>query len=424
MRIRWPWPRRWSTRRQATDRRRRVRNARRRGPDTASGTPWLALAALLPGLAGLVALVFTWMSVAQTQTELRIAEQGQITNRFNDAVSHLGSESPDVQFGGIYALERIMQDSPRDQPRIISVLSAFVRTHAPFLKEQRQDERPTLSAQVTAAAAVLAARPNGQDGHAKINWAHTDLQGFTLRRDQLAGDPSAPRRLPFAFADLTQTDLRKVVFTGVDLHRSSCEAANLTDAHLLDVDMSGAYLSRAQLAGARLEQGTSLRFATLSAANLSRSVLAEDTDLSRADLRDANLADANLTGVNFRHANLASSTLSRVNLKDADLTKANLAGANLTEADLWGADLTGATLLDANLDLLKGWDINLTRANLSEANLTGANLFDADLTGANLSGADLSKATLLNADLTGANLTGAKLDGAIGLPDDLVDNSD
>ncbi|MFB9402041.1 hypothetical protein ACFFVH_39935, partial [Streptomyces echinatus] len=37
----------------------------------------LVLAAL-PGLTAMVALVFTWMSVQQTRTEMRIAEQGQI----------------------------------------------------------------------------------------------------------------------------------------------------------------------------------------------------------------------------------------------------------------------------------------------------------------------------------------------------------
>jgi hypothetical protein len=82
------------------------------------------VAAALPGLTALVALVFTWMSVEGTQTQLRIAEQGQITNRFNAAIHNLGSDSPDVRQGGIHALQRIMQDSPRDQSAIVSVLTA------------------------------------------------------------------------------------------------------------------------------------------------------------------------------------------------------------------------------------------------------------------------------------------------------------
>lgn len=76
----------------------------------------------LPGLAALAALLFTWMQVGQTSKELRISEQGQITNRFNAAVSNLGSGSVDVRLGGIYALERIMHDSARDHPTVVSVL--------------------------------------------------------------------------------------------------------------------------------------------------------------------------------------------------------------------------------------------------------------------------------------------------------------
>ncbi|MGK5693245.1 hypothetical protein ACSNOJ_10120 [Streptomyces sp. URMC 128] len=62
------------------------------------------LVAALPGLTALVALLFTWMSVDQSRTELRIAEQGQITNRFTAAINNLGSNSEDVRLGGIYGL--------------------------------------------------------------------------------------------------------------------------------------------------------------------------------------------------------------------------------------------------------------------------------------------------------------------------------
>ena len=83
---------------------------------------WVALtASTLPGLAALVALLFTWMSVEQTNKDLQISEQGQITTRYNAAVTNLGSASLDVRLGGIYALQRIMQDSSRDQRTVVSV---------------------------------------------------------------------------------------------------------------------------------------------------------------------------------------------------------------------------------------------------------------------------------------------------------------
>lgn len=64
---------------------------------------WITLLAVsLPGLAALAALLFTWMQVGQASKELRIAEEGQITNRFNAAIGNLGSKSLDVRLGGMW----------------------------------------------------------------------------------------------------------------------------------------------------------------------------------------------------------------------------------------------------------------------------------------------------------------------------------
>ncbi|MGW6483824.1 hypothetical protein ACWGDS_39275 [Streptomyces sp. NPDC055059] len=84
------------------------------------------IAASLPGLAALVALLFTWMQVGQASKEVRISEQGQITDRFNAAIGNLGSQSMDIRLGGIFALQRIMQDTVRDHPAVVSVLASVV----------------------------------------------------------------------------------------------------------------------------------------------------------------------------------------------------------------------------------------------------------------------------------------------------------
>src|SRR6266481_5324226 len=84
----------------------------------------------LPGLAAVIALIFAWLSINATNHQLQIAELGQITDRYNAPITNLGSPSIDVRLGGIYALQRIMQDSSLDQPTVVAVLCAFVRDHA------------------------------------------------------------------------------------------------------------------------------------------------------------------------------------------------------------------------------------------------------------------------------------------------------
>nr|MDT0517835.1 pentapeptide repeat-containing protein [Streptomyces sp. DSM 41633] len=328
-------------------------------------------------MVALVALVFTWVSVGQTGTELRIAEQGQITSRFNEAVSHLGSKSLDVRFGGIYALERIMQDSPRDQPRIISVLSAYARTHTPvpadgFPKMKPDELPPPPDADVVAVTEVLAARPSGRDGQAEINWQGADLRGLSLQSPYVntSGDESpVASYLPFSFANLAEADLRHAYFLGVDLHNALCTGANLAYAELSDVSLKDAQM--------------------------------EGVDLTKAVLEDASLRGANL---------------SNAILVGANLTRADLGGAKLDLADLNSANVSRADLRDANLLLA-----DLRSTDLYGTDLRGADLTGSDLRGADLSGSDLRQADLTGADLTGANLKGALLEGAKGVPTEGLD---
>ena len=53
-----------------------------------------------------------------------------MTDRYTKAIEQLGSDKLDVRIGGIYALERIARDSPRDHPTVMEVLSAFIRDHS------------------------------------------------------------------------------------------------------------------------------------------------------------------------------------------------------------------------------------------------------------------------------------------------------
>ncbi|MFE0651470.1 pentapeptide repeat-containing protein [Streptomyces sp. NPDC059534] len=407
---------------------REARRRLRRAPGTPGGdgrgrSQWPVLAvAILPGLAALVALLFTWR-------EVRVAEQGQLTSRFNDAIANLGSPSLDVRFGGIYALERIMQDSRRDQPRVVLVLSAYVRRHASvpatgFVKEPEEPpsgQDPTIVRPATDVAAVvnvLAHRSPGRDGDTQVDWNGADLRGLFLTawtsRDlaQFPEGGAFPRaRVPLAYVNLERADLRHASLTGVDLRNAFVAEATLRQSQLLRVDLSDADLS----------------LADLSLANVL------DSDLSGADLSGALLRESSLGRLELPNRVVTPCDLSGALLWDADLTRASLAGANLTGAVLADADLTDASLAGARLRgaklsaadpslqarIFSGTvteSADLTRADLSEADLTEADLRGVNLTEADLKGANLTRADLRGARLTGADLTGATTRGARGLP--------
>jgi len=304
----------------------------------------------------------------------KLAERGQVTERFSKAIDQLGQEDADrlaIRLGGVYALERLMRDSPEDEPNIIAVLCAFVRIHASTPAGADRPMPASSPADVQASVTVLARRPY----------------------------PTAPAN---SVLDLTGS-------------RLSMPAAALPGATL-----AGASLLHANLAGSNM-RGSDLSSADLSAANLRRA------DLSQVNLSDAYLTHADLTQANLRDANLRRARLGQpprvdlpsaqpespaVNLGGAYLDRADLTSAYLVEANLFGTHMTDAELRGADLDGAYLGAAELNGADLSGARLAGAKLPGADLHGANLSGADLRAANLFRTNLSGVDLSGAILDGA------------
>src|SRR5215813_6013516 len=113
---------------------------------------------VIVGLAGFWANVRnTNKTAALTLRAVELTEQGQVTDRYSKAIEQLGSDKLDVRIGGIYALERVARDSPRDHPTVMDVLAAFVREHSreqwpraePGAEPPRRATRPDVQAAVT-----------------------------------------------------------------------------------------------------------------------------------------------------------------------------------------------------------------------------------------------------------------------------------
>jgi hypothetical protein len=69
-------------------------------------------AGTLAALSTLAVIVFTWLSIQQVDDEHALTREGQVTDRYNAAVTNIGEDSLEVRLGGIYALQRIMQAPP------------------------------------------------------------------------------------------------------------------------------------------------------------------------------------------------------------------------------------------------------------------------------------------------------------------------
>jgi uncharacterized protein YjbI with pentapeptide repeats len=244
-------------------------------------------------------------------------ENRLITERFTRSIEQLGNKEETIRIGGIYALERIANDSPRDGWTIMEVLSSFIRGKQNIKGQDLAAKLPTIRTDAQAALTVIKRRQTDLENDRKyLDLSLTNLNGANL-----------------VAANLDRAKLNSSLLTNADLREAQLNFANLSNANL-----NGANLSNAHLNSANLIQ------ADLSNTNLST------TDLHEANLNKANLSDAILDGAKLSNASLGNTNLSGAILIGANLRGATMSKSNLTKADLSGADLAGANLADANLN--------------------------------------------------------------------------
>ena len=241
---------------------------------------------------------------------VELARAGQIADRFTKAIEHLGTNTPAVRLGGIYALEKIARHSSEDHWTVIEVLTAFIRDKMSWddEREQKNRQETQVTAEIQAALTVIGRRSktykNGE--HERLDLHATNLRGASLREARLEG-------------------------------------ANLIDTHLEGADLRGAQLEGAFLDKARLgilvlAQGGPRRKTNLTLANM------KDVKCGSADLHGAVLAEADLSGASFVHSNFTGANLTKANLENADLSEATLSEATLSGATLHRTRINGANL--------------------------------------------------------------------------------
>ena len=258
----------------------------------------VVIAAMLSSFAALgtvlASVYFTGKQVQEADKQLSINEKGQVIDRYNAAITNLGSRSIEIRLGGIYALQDLMQDTASEQPTVIAVLSAFVRDHTASSAKMHASSAAQPANDIQAALTVISTRNALKDGPTTtVDLDNAHLANAILSRADLAN------------ADLSGADLR-----GADLQDAVTSGADLDGADLAGANLIGAYLNAAHLRGA---------------------------DLRGAHLRDATPIDADFSGADLRGADLLGADLRGANLARADLTGTNLIGANLTGANLTGA---------------------------------------------------------------------------------------
>jgi hypothetical protein len=264
-----------------------------------------AVGLILAGVAGAIGIFFTWRgqritreslesSRDNTERQLILIREGQITERFTKAIEQLGAtdaqghQTLELRLGGIYALERIARESETDHWPIMEVLTAYVRQHASW-------------------------RPEEEDRDGEEGEAGKYSEGGSRR---IPDAPEATGLAPDIQAILTILRRRTRHYEHGEPEPLDLSGTNLGGANLQGAHLEGANLSRANLGGANLE-GAYLEDAYLIETNLIRA------DLIEATLRDAKLIGAYLWGAVFWNADLSGADLQQADPTQEQLNEAN-----------------------------------------------------------------------------------------------------
>ncbi|MFC8530748.1 pentapeptide repeat-containing protein [Nocardia sp. NPDC057227] len=243
----------------------------------------------MTALTAIGAVLFTARSFEASRLQVETQRETQINDRYYRAVSQLGSENLDSRLGAIYSLERLAVDSPRDHWGVFSVLSAFVRTHAPVGGScDSIGGSAAVAPDIEAASTAIARRGYEEDGEAKTRGA--EIHAVDVGGACLAG-------VLMVDVTLTNTDFRDS-----DLSGSVIDSSKVFDTNFDSADLRGAAMN--------------------------------DTEVWRSTFRGADLSGARFDGCE----------LNEVGFQNADMGGASFRSTSLEHVDLSGADLTGVDL--------------------------------------------------------------------------------
>ena len=245
-------------------------------------------------IGGIVALFFALWRSRLAERQAATGQQGLLNERYQKGAEMLGSGVLSVRMGGIYALQRLAEEHPKEYAiQILGLFCAFVR-------------HPTRDESITPWPDKETEEPLREDVQAIMAFIGYRKQSIIDMENQ------SDFRL-----DMREANLNRIHLRGANLSKALLNDANLSKANLVRADLSQAQLENANLfevladhANCLWTQFTSAHLKNIRLVNANCS----NASMLRADLSGAILVGANLSGAIFTDANLSRSHLMGSNL--------------------------------------------------------------------------------------------------------------
>jgi|GEM_PF-3653119 len=282
--------------------------------------PWTLLTAI--ATAPSVILLWYWRTVHKEE-DLANDTKRITTDRFAKAVEQLGNKKVEIQVGGIYHLQKIMEEDPDYHWPIIQTLLHYIRTKSP---RKPEGENKPITPNVQTAIDVICQRKPELDNERLLDFSNTNLTGARFQFP--SGSPNDWSRVNLKNAFFEYCCLDNAIFTNAYLFGSQFNNSKGNNTYFCSADLTGAHLG-------------------------------ENAEFINCDFGNARLADSKLGGSLFYYCNFVFARMNKRTHflsktgKPANIDQSNFDNVHLNTIDRPYSNEKTNTLEGAAKDYLK-----------------------------------------------------------------------
>ncbi len=269
--------------------------------DTESKITLTSFGSGLGGLIVIIGLYFFYQRLEKQQKQIDIQINQRVDDRFNSAISLLGSSETSARTGAIYALYELAIEEEKYRSQIAQILCSHIRSKTNELEYQKNHGiRPKIDA-------LLEPEKNQIDRPS--NEIQTTINLLFKEKEEGLYTQDFARVDGFPKANLSHAYL-----IGADFISAQCQKANFTNALCKGVDFEYAQCQGVDFRSAQCQKANFV-MAQCQGANFTNA-LCQDVNFWVAQCQGVDFTNAQLQGVDFQGTECQG-----INLKDAEYDK-------------------------------------------------------------------------------------------------------
>ncbi|CAC9532252.1 hypothetical protein [uncultured Gammaproteobacteria bacterium] len=276
------------------------------------------------GVIAIIGLILFFIRLTKQQKQIDIQITQRVDDRFNSAISLLGSSETSARTGAIYALYELAIEEEKYRRQIAQILCSHIRSKTDEAEYQKtHSERPSNEIQTTInllfkEEGLYAQDFAKEDEFPKANLSHAYLMGAVFTNAWCQG-------VNFKYAQCQRADFTNAQCKGALFMNAQCQKADF-----LKAQCQGALFMGAQCQGA-LFIGTKFRRVGFTNAQCQGALF------MNAQCQEADFMEAQCQGANFRYAQCQEAKFWRAQCQGVDFTEAQCQDVNFMDAEFQGA---------------------------------------------------------------------------------------